>query len=137
MEMFEPIVKSESKWNTQGRNVILNLSKKDKEKDTDEWWPRLQKEKVKNQLITIDWAKWIDPDASDEDDKPAAAGMGDFDPNQMQDFNMGGGMEDDSDDEEEEAQVEPHKPSANLDDLDGEQEDQNMQKSPEKEDAKH
>ena len=83
MEMFEPIVKSESKWNTQGRNVILNLSKKDKEKDTDEWWPRLQKEKVKNQLITIDWAKWIDPDASDEDDKPAAAGMGDFDPNQM------------------------------------------------------
>ena len=84
MEMFEPIVKSESKWNTKGRNVILNLSKKDKEKETDEWWPRLQKEKVKNQLITIDWAKWIDPDASDEDDKPAAnAGMGDFDPNQM------------------------------------------------------
>ena len=48
MEMFEPIIKAESKWNTKGRNVILNLSKKDKEKDTDEWWPRLQKEKVKN-----------------------------------------------------------------------------------------
>ena len=45
-------------------------------------------------------------------------------------------MDDDSDDEEEEAQVEPHKPPANLDDLDGEQEDQNMQKSPEKEEAK-
>ena len=100
MEMFEPIIKSESKWNTKGRNVILNLSKKDKEKDTDEWWPRLQKEKVKNQLITIDWSKWIDPDASDEDEKPAAAGMGDFDPNQMQDFNMGGEMGDDSDDED-------------------------------------
>ena len=100
MEMFEPIIKSESKWNTKGRNVILNLSKKDKEKETDEWWPRLQKEKVKNQLITIDWSKWIDPDASDEDEKPAAAGMGDFDPNQMQDFNMGGEMGDDSDDED-------------------------------------
>ena len=86
MEMYEPIVKSESKWNTGGRNVILNLSKKDKEKETDEWWPRLQKEKVKNILITIDWSKWIDPDASD-DDKPAAnQGMGDFDPNNMQDF---------------------------------------------------
>ena len=82
------------------QKIILNLSKKDKEKDTDEWWPRLQKEKVKNQLITIDWSKWIDPDASDEDEKPAAAGMGDFDPNQMQDFNMGGEMGDDSDDED-------------------------------------
>ena len=45
---------------------------------------------------------------------------------------MGGDMGDDSDDEEEESQVEPHKPDANLDDLDGEQEDENMQKSPEK-----
>ena len=37
---------------------------------------------------------------------------------------MGGAMGDDSDDEEgEESQVEPHKPEANLDDLDGEQED--------------
>ena len=109
MEMFEPIIKAESKWNTKGRNVILNLSKKDKEKDTDEWWPRLQKEKVKNQLITIDWSKWIDPDASEDEDKPAAnQGLGDFDPNQMQ--AMGGDMGDDSDDEEEESQVEPHKP---------------------------
>ena len=31
MEMFEPVVKEESKWNLKGRNVILNVSKKDKE----------------------------------------------------------------------------------------------------------
>ena len=31
MEMFEPIVKEESKWNTKGRNIILNISKKNKE----------------------------------------------------------------------------------------------------------
>ena len=86
MDMFEPIVKSECKWNTLGRNVIVNLSKKDKEKETDEWWPRLQKEKVKNVLITIDWSKWIDPDASDDDQPAANKDLGNFDPNNMQDF---------------------------------------------------
>ena len=31
-------------------------------------------------MITIDWGKWIDPDASEDEDKPAAnKGMGDFD----------------------------------------------------------
>jgi len=46
MELFDKVVKDESKWNTKGRNVILNISKKDK--DADEWWPRITKEKVKN-----------------------------------------------------------------------------------------
>ena len=31
LRLFEAIVKAESKWNTKGRNVIMNLSKKDKE----------------------------------------------------------------------------------------------------------
>ena len=31
MELFDKVVKDESKWNTKGRNVILNVSKKDKE----------------------------------------------------------------------------------------------------------
>ena len=47
MEVFEPIVKEESAWNTKGRNVIINLAKKDKTQ-TEEWWPRLTKDKVKN-----------------------------------------------------------------------------------------
>jgi len=47
MEMFEQIVKEESKWNTKGRNVIINISKLDKEQE--EWWPRITKEKIKNQ----------------------------------------------------------------------------------------
>ena len=88
MELFEPIVKEESKWNTKGRNVLLNISKKDKEQE--EWWPRLTKDKAKNQLITIDWARWVDPDEEDEDEKP---GMGDFDPSMMQNFGGMGGME--------------------------------------------
>ena len=39
MEMMKPIVKEESKWNLKGRNVLLMISKKDKEEE--EWWPRL------------------------------------------------------------------------------------------------
>ena len=41
-------------------------------------------------------------------------------------------MGDDSDDEEEESVVEPYVPEKNLDDLDGEEEVKNMNKSPEK-----
>ena len=60
LELFEPVVKAESKWNTKGRNVIMSIAKKDKEQE--EWWPRLTKEKGKNPNISIDWAKWVDPD---------------------------------------------------------------------------
>ena len=31
LELFEPVVKDESKWNTKGRNTIISVSKKDKE----------------------------------------------------------------------------------------------------------
>ena len=77
--MYEPIVKSESAWNVKGRNILINVSKKDKEKD--EWWPRITKEKVKNHFITIDFARWIDPDDSGDEKKDQ--GMGDFDPSMM------------------------------------------------------
>lgn len=84
LELFEPIVKAGSKWNTKGRNVIFSVEKKDKE--ADEWWPRLTKEKGKNPLITIDWAKWKDQDEEDE-------GAGGDDPMAGMDMNaFGGGM---------------------------------------------
>ena len=31
MELFEQVVKDESKWNTKGRNIIISVSKSDKE----------------------------------------------------------------------------------------------------------
>ena len=31
LEMFEPIVKEDSKWNLKGRNIFLVVSKKDQE----------------------------------------------------------------------------------------------------------
>lgn len=136
MVLYDKVIKEESKWNTKGRNVFLSISKKDKEQE--EWWPRLTKEKIKNPLITIDWSKWVDPDEEDENPNPTGMG-GDFDPSQMQDFmqgmggmgGMGGMAGNDSDDEDgEEAQIEPHLPgeekkgedkNADLDDLEGEE----------------
>ena len=145
LEPFASVVKAESKWNTRGRNVIFTLAKADKEA---EYWPRLTKDKTKNNLITVDWNKWVDED--EEDEAPEVGG--DFDPSMMNAFggggmpgmggmggmpgmgdmnmeelmkNMGGaqGMPDsDDEDEEEEAEGEPKMAVDALGDLDGEAE---------------
>jgi len=78
--MFDKIVKEESKWNTKGRNIFIIVSKEDKEQE--EWWPRITKEKVKNHFITIDFNKWINPDDSG-DEKKDDNGMGGMDPSMM------------------------------------------------------
>lgn len=64
-------------------------------KNTDApFWPRIIKNKEKNQFITIDWSKWVE---EDEEQEESGKGLGGFDPNQMQsklndkiDFDMGG-----------------------------------------------
>ena len=48
MELFGEVVVEESKWNTKGRNVIVSIAKKD---DSAEYWPRLTKDKAKNNSI--------------------------------------------------------------------------------------
>ena len=75
MEFFAAIVKADSAWNTKGRNVIVTLSKKEQE---EEYWPRLQKEKVKNSRIQVDWSKWVDEDEVEDADDPSG-----FDAQQM------------------------------------------------------
>ena len=90
LELNQDCVKEESSWNVKGRNILIRVSKKDKEQE--EWWPRITAEKVKNHFIAIDFDKWVDPDDSG-DDKKADAGQGDFDPSMMQGMGgMGGGM---------------------------------------------
>ena len=64
MELFTNVVKENSGWNIKGRNVTFKLAKKDD--DCEEYWPRLHKEKVKNNKIAIDWSKWVDEDAEPE-----------------------------------------------------------------------
>ena len=59
-ELYKGVIKAESGWNTKGRNVSFRLTKQ--EDDREEYWPRLTKDKTKNQKITIDWSKWVDED---------------------------------------------------------------------------
>ena len=56
----------------------MNIAKKDTEDE--EWWPRISKDKSKNQHITIDWGRWKD---QDDEVEPEKQGMGDFDPSGM------------------------------------------------------
>lgn len=77
MELFNGIDKAESGWNLKGRNVSFRLAKKDD--DQEEYWPRLFKDKTKNQKVTIDWSKWVDEDEQDEaPEMPQEDGMQGF-----------------------------------------------------------
>jgi hypothetical protein len=77
MELFNGINKAESGWNLKGRNVSFRLAKKDD--DQEEYWPRLFKDKTKNQKVTIDWSKWVDEDEQDEaPEMPQEDGMQGF-----------------------------------------------------------
>ncbi len=120
MDLYQEIILEESKWNMKGRNVILNIVKKDQE---DEYWPRITKEKIKHPHIKIDWAKWVD----EEEQNEAPADSGEFDPDNMNEFGMGDYVDSDDDDEEE---VEDEKEAvADLDDLDAEEEAVNAPKT--------
>jgi len=99
LALFAAVSMEESKWNTKGRNIILNIVKANK---SEAYWPRLTKDKIKNSHIQADWAKWVDEDEED-DAKPLGE---DWNEDNMNNFNMGGGYggpdQGDSDDEEEE-----------------------------------
>jgi hypothetical protein len=100
LALFGAVSVEESKWNTKGRNIILNIVKATSE---DAYWPRLTKEKVKNTHIQADWAKWVDEDEEDEA-KPLGE---DWNEDNMNNFGGGagnqfGGPGGDSDDEDEE-----------------------------------
>lgn len=80
----------------------MSISKKDKE--AEEYWPRITKDKLKNPHIKVDWAKWID---QEDEGKKQAHGMDeDWDPEQMNNFNMGNMGGDNSDDDEDEEEAE-------------------------------
>ena len=66
-DLFAEVDVEESKWNVKGRNIMLNIVKKDQEA---EYWPRITKEKVKNPHIHIDWTRWVDEDDEGEESNP-------------------------------------------------------------------
>ncbi len=63
LQLFDTVKLDESKWNTKGRNIILNIVKENQEAS---YWPRITKDKIKNSHIQADWAKWVDEDEEDE-----------------------------------------------------------------------
>jgi CS domain len=100
LNLYDEVVVDTTKWKVTDYSVQFSISKKN---ENSEFWPRLTKEKVKSNFITIDWDRWID------EDEPDTKKL-DFDNEGFDDL-----PDEDSDDEEE----------ANLNDLEGETETKN------------
>lgn len=111
LELFGEVVKSESKWTLDTRNIFLDIKKKTK----GPYWNYLNKDKKKHNFIHVDWNRFIDED--EEDEKPEMGGfpgMGGMGNNFMDMGGMGdmGDMGDMPDEDDEEPRKE------GLDDLD-------------------
>ena len=68
LEFMKPVdtEHADSKWAKTGRGLLLQIMKKDKEEE--EHWPRIQKEKGKVNWLQPDWSRYVDED--EEDEKP-------------------------------------------------------------------
>jgi hypothetical protein len=78
LEFHSSINKEDSKWTKTGFHLLFVLEKHDANAP---FWPRLLKNKDKNQYISVDWSKWVDEDEEEEDGQK---GLGGIDPSQMQ-----------------------------------------------------
>ena len=85
IELFDEVIKEESKYNLDSRNFFLNIKKKTE----GPYWERLTKDSVKRHWIEIDWIYYTEEDEEEEAKQPDLGG---------QDF---GDMEMDEDDEPE------------------------------------
>jgi len=86
IEFFDEVLKDESKYTLDTRNIFLNIKKK----TSGPYWPRLTKDTKKLHWVEVDWAYFADEDEEEEAAQPNFDG---------QDFgDMGGEMDDDEDD---------------------------------------
>lgn len=106
IELYDEVLKEESKYNLDARTIFLNLKKKTE----GPYWPRLLKENLKYQWIQVDWVYYVDEDEEEEAKQPNFDG---------QDF---GNLNDelDEDDEVQEDKKEEGEKKADLSDLDKE-----------------
>ena len=82
-DLYEAIEIEESSHKVSERQIELKLAKK---VGSDEYWPRLTKNKLKSDNIKIDWSRWKDADEVDGNDMgdfgmggmPGMGGMGDL-----------------------------------------------------------
>ena len=93
IELFDEVIKEESKYNLDARNVFLNIKKKKE----GPYWERLTKDSVKRHWIEVDWIYYTEEDEEEEAKQPDFAG---------QDFgDMGEMDEDDEPDEKKNDEV--------------------------------
>ena len=100
IELYDEIVKDESKYTLDSRNIFLNLKKK----TSGPYWPRLNKDEKKYHWIEVDWMYYAEEDEEDEATQPMKPGQN-FD--DMPD--MGEMDEDDEPNKEEEKKEEENK----------------------------
>jgi cytosolic prostaglandin-E synthase len=63
LDLFDEVVVDTTMWKVTDFSVQFNVSKKN---ENNPFWPRLTKEKIKSNFITIDWTRWVDEDEADE-----------------------------------------------------------------------
>lgn len=72
LELYGEVIKSESKWTLDTRNIFINIKKKTK----GSYWNYINKDKKKYHFIHVDWALYIEEDEEDnQDSQPAFPGM--------------------------------------------------------------
>ncbi len=86
IELYDEILKDESKYNLEARNIFLNLKKK----TPGPYWERLTKDTKKNHWIEIDWVYYTEEDEENEAKQPEFNGqdfgdMGEMDEDDVND----------------------------------------------------
>ena len=71
IELYDEIVKEESKYTLESRNIFLNLKKK----NSGPYWPRLLKDEKKYHWIEVDWMYYAEEDEEDEASQPNKPGQ--------------------------------------------------------------
>jgi len=70
LNLLHEVVKEESKFSLETRNIFLNIKKKEK----GPYWGRLTKETGKLNYLQVDWGHYIDEDDEDEEGKDPKRG---------------------------------------------------------------
>ena len=94
IELFDEVLKDESKYNLDARNIFLNLKKK----NPGPYWERLTKDTKKNHWIEIDWVYYTEEDEENEGKQPEFNGQdfGDMGEMDEDDVNDEGDLKDDN-----------------------------------------
>lgn len=70
LNLLNEVVKEESKFSLETRNIFLNIKKK----ETGPYWARLTKETGKLNYLQVDWGHYIDEDDEDDEGKDPKRG---------------------------------------------------------------